>query len=272
MKVALIDADKFKFIGREGESFFTILKKIDGYIEQIMKATQCTHYMLFLTKGKESLKYKIYPEYKSNRKDKVLPRYYHAIKEYLKSEYYAYDSVELEADDLIGLNWGYWCEQANTTEGVSKPIICTNDSDFTTIEGTHYNFSNNSWSYITPEDAEFNFFKYVLCGQLSKDFIPPAYKGMGEVRATNYLKNKPKEESYWSWVIKAFRDGVSKELCGKKFTQTKGYHWFEDFIRNVNLMSILTNQIDCTTFNVDYDKHIFKPILYTKKEIEIPIL
>ena len=105
MKTCLIDADSLIYINcysKKDEPVKTLQDckdSVDDMIAQILKATKSSHYLLFLTVGK-GYRYKIYPEYKANRKYGERPEFFSALKEYLISDYKALYNTELEADDL----------------------------------------------------------------------------------------------------------------------------------------------------------------------------
>ena len=79
MKINLIDADSIIYICAFDKKDATSIKTlqeckeaVDGLIFNILNYTKSTHYLLFLTVGR-NFRYDIYSEYKGNRKaDKPL--------------------------------------------------------------------------------------------------------------------------------------------------------------------------------------------------------
>jgi 5'-3' exonuclease len=127
--LALVDADVLLYLigyTTEEEDVEIAYLRMNDKIADIILATDATDYRLFLSDSAENnFRYKINPEYKSNR-TQPKPRHYEALKEFLIVKHNAQIAYGMEADDAMAIN------QAEDT------IICTIDKDLDTIPGKHY--------------------------------------------------------------------------------------------------------------------------------------
>lgn len=153
-------------------------------LENILDVTNSQDYKIFLT-GKHNFRLDVDPMYKSNRKDTPKPVHYDDIRNYLINVWKAEVINGMEADDAMGL-----CQHENS-------VICSIDKDMLMVEGNHYNFVKDEWSFTTPEDAEYKFYAQMLTGD-STDFIPGIY-GMAETGAVKLLSEIPIDE--WDKLI-----------------------------------------------------------------------
>ena len=92
-RIAFIDADTLIFFAVHNKKDSLIVKSLqdckshmDDLIKNILNYTKATHYLLFLTVGR-NFRYDVYPEYKGNRKYGEKPQYFDQIKEYLITNY-----------------------------------------------------------------------------------------------------------------------------------------------------------------------------------------
>lgn len=174
-RIALIDADSLVYINvhckkllsndnveiiddwgkavREVKTLQQCKDSVDNMIKNILLTTEATHYLLFLTVGK-NFRYDIYPEYKANRKYGDKPAHFDAIKEYLITNYKAVYDGYLEADDLCMI---YLKE-------LQGSFMCAIDKDMLKTTGTHYNYAKNQWVTVTQEEANCNFWTSMITG------------------------------------------------------------------------------------------------------------
>ena len=79
---------------------------------------------------KQNFRYRIWPEYKANRKDKRRPMCLEALKEWISSEYEVFQRPDIEADDVLGI-------LATSPYIVSgRKVIVSVDKDFRPTDGT----------------------------------------------------------------------------------------------------------------------------------------
>lgn len=136
-----------------------------------------------LTVGK-CFRYKVYPEYKGNRKyafDEEYGRLMKAVKVYLMEEYKCnYIDGELEADDLVVIYKKMLLDKYT-------PIIISPDKDILNLEGKHYNPKVNKWVMTDKDLAHRYFWESMLIGD-SADNIKGC-KGIGPANAPRVLAN-----------------------------------------------------------------------------------
>lgn len=158
-KIALIDADTLIFYAvynkanEVDKSLDDCKKHIDDLIKNILNYTKSTHYLLFLTVGK-NFRYTIYPDYKANRKKLEKPRYFDAVKEYLVSKYKAIYHFGLEADDLCLI---YNKKYLNS-------FICSTDKDILNLQGSLFNYKNYKWINNDKKTADLYFWGSMITG------------------------------------------------------------------------------------------------------------
>ncbi len=149
----------------------------DDFIRNINNAIGATKFVGCLTVGK-CFRYRIYPEYKANRKykfDKEYQELMSGVKEYLITKYNCnYLKDELEADDLVRI----FAKQLSTDY---TPVIISPDKDILFLEGKHYNPKTNKWFITTKEEANESFWKSMIIGDTADNIkgIP----GMGKAAA-----------------------------------------------------------------------------------------
>lgn len=154
----------------------------DDFIRNVNNAIGATKFIGCLTVGK-CFRYRVYPEYKANRKykfDKEYQELMSGIKEYLITEYGCnYTKDELEADDLVRI----FAKQLSTT---FETVIVSPDKDILLLEGKHYNPKLNKWIITTKEEAEEYFWKSMITGDATDNIkgIP----GMGKAAANKIFE------------------------------------------------------------------------------------
>ena len=135
-RIALIDADSLIYISCYNKDKVKTLEECkntaDEFIKNIIDATGSNKFLLFLTIGK-GFRYKVYPEYKANRKDLKPLDHYVEVRQYLIDKYKAYNHPELEADDLCLIY----------SKRISNSFISSPDKDVLMLQGTHYNYKKH---------------------------------------------------------------------------------------------------------------------------------
>lgn len=98
--------------------------------------------------------------YKGNRINIKRPRFLEFCKSYLINEYKAIKVANYEADDAIA-----------TDMVVTGSAHCGIDKDIKQILGHHYNYVEDIWEYVSPDQACINLYRQILMGD-SSDNIP----------------------------------------------------------------------------------------------------
>lgn len=184
------------------------------------------HVEYFITNAPKSIRRKIYPQYKTNRRPN---KWVNLIRAYLIEMGFAVTHPEFEADDLI-------FDRANEL-GEQNCIILTMDKDLTQIPGIHFNYYRpkiineqgqkvsgdvKGLSLVTKEEAEYNFWLSMITGD-SGDNIK-GIKGLGQDKAKKLL--------YGKTDLKLAVINVYKEYIGRD--------WEEEFEINYRLLKLGT--------------------------------
>jgi DNA polymerase-1 len=222
--IGLIDADTIIFyachnkVGSKVEkSFDDCINHANDYINNILKKTQSTGYILAFTVGK-NFRYSIYPDYKGNRKYKDKLNHFFEVKEYLINTYNGIHHPDLEADDIVCICRKY----------IPDSFIASSDKDLLELEGYHFNYKTMSWVITSKAQADYNFCIDMIKGQPGDNIkgIP----GKGEVYAKSILKNNFGEDNLLGLVLKAYLDNYTTEIKA-----------VEEFYKNYKCLKIRDN-------------------------------
>ena len=126
----LRDAQKF---------FYEQVASIDDAIDSGRK--------IFALSPKFNFRYRIWPQYKANRKDKRRPMCLQALKEWMASEYEVYQRPDIEADDVLGILG----TSPYIVEG--RKIIVSIDKDFKGVPCRLFNLNTGELTDITESEA-----------------------------------------------------------------------------------------------------------------------
>jgi DNA polymerase-1 len=135
----------------------------------------------------------IYPAYKANRKKVRKPAGYKAVKELIDQSLVSSTTVNIEADDAIGI------VQTGCLRLGIEPLIVSEDKDFNTIPGWRYNPNKDAFVHITPEEADYNWLIQTMTGDKTDNY--PGIDGVGPVTAEKILN---KGGATWQTVEDAF--------------------------------------------------------------------
>lgn len=158
-KIALIDADSLIYINLYSKkdvppkSLEECKLALDNYIVTILDNTEATHYLLFLTIGR-NFRYIIKADYKGGRPTEK-PLYFNECREYLLDKYGAIHHSDCEADDLCLIY----------SKNVESSFICACDSDILEgLEGSHFNYKKFTWVITSKEQANYKFWSSMITG------------------------------------------------------------------------------------------------------------
>lgn len=180
------------------------LVRAEETIRNIMNATHATSLKVYLSDTLENnFRYKIYPEYKANRKDAPRPKYYADIKQFLINEFDAVITTGQEADDALGIDQTYyrdelqqgWSFGALIKQEGKTPIetngepccICSIDKDLLQVPGMHYNFVKGEIREVTELDGLRHFYEQLLKGDRTDNI--PGIDRIGEKKAAKLMAN-----------------------------------------------------------------------------------
>jgi len=179
LTVALIDADIVSFscaVYNENFGWDACREDIDQLMKRILETTGATSYECYIS-GSNNFRYRIYPDYKANRKGKPDPQYRAEANAYLVTEYGGKVTDGYEADDAIGIS----------ATRHSDSIICSIDKDLKQIPGNHYNWRKNEFDTVSAVDGLRNFWRSVLTGDRVDNII--GVGGIGPVKSGRIIND-----------------------------------------------------------------------------------
>ena len=220
---ALVDSDIVVYrIGFTTEDVDAAIASIrtKELVDQILAEVDATSYKLFLTEENDpsAFRRQIYPEYKAHR-IKPKPKWYQEIRAFLQLEYDAEVCTEIEADDALGIEQTAHAVVYHSMvlegqqEGCSPSIICSIDKDLKQIRGHHYNFVKKELTYISQEEALYNFYSQLLIGD-SSDNIKGVWK-CGPVKAAKILEGTNTEQEMFNRVRETYNNDIEMLMNGR---------------------------------------------------------
>lgn len=171
--IPLVDCDilvyRVGFAVKDDEPLEHALSTMRRSVEMILSNfPEAPEFYLYLTVEKGNYRDRVatIQEYKGNR-TKPKPKYYHELREYLTQHWNARIIEGREADDAMSCH--QWANPDKST------VICSVDKDLRNTPGWHYNFVKGELTYVTLNEANVNFWRQVLTGDVA-DHIPGIYK------------------------------------------------------------------------------------------------
>lgn len=132
-------------------------------------------YQVFLSDS-TNWRYRIYPDYKANRKDSIRPLALSHLRSYMRTKYGAVHYDDVEADDLVGLALTKPLKidpeehPLIHAAGGIKVIAVGRDKDFLSIPGYHYQLTDDDKDgkpivrHVTLEEADWWHMRQTLSG------------------------------------------------------------------------------------------------------------
>ncbi len=212
-KIALIDADRFKYLATS-RMYYSIMNEgkehsktlITEIIQDVLKdyvfnRFEAKQYVFcFSAPSKNVFRNSLTQEkkYKGNREDREDKNYYPEkyedmafVYHYVKERYHSLFFEDLEADDIISI-----FQDENT-------FVFSNDKDLKQIPGFHFDENLSILTYITKEEAFRFLMKQVLTGDTTDNI--PGLKLIGEIKAEKIIQEKKDYELFFT-VIKKYID------------------------------------------------------------------
>jgi 5'-3' exonuclease len=142
-KVALIDADYIPYkIAYVTDDIFTSYQIMYNMIEQILKNTRCSHYIMFHT-TKCNFRNKVTNDYKANRKDFEKTQHYYRVRKMMYDIFHTCSYKCYEADDLVTM--------VHRKLGTYKSVIVSPDKDLLQVTpGYIYNPNKQIITVVKP--------------------------------------------------------------------------------------------------------------------------
>lgn len=184
MKINIVDGDTILWLvtyNKKGEREKTLeecCEQLENFINNIMIATKSTHYIIYLTTGR-NFRYRIDPTYKSKRPvDK--PNYFKEVKQYLIDKYKAIYHSNYESDDLC-LTTRKLLQEKEINCFISSP-----DKDIKKTFGETYDYKKLEWCNTSKLEAYEYFFRSMIVGD-SGDGVN-GLKGLGNAFVDKLFK------------------------------------------------------------------------------------
>lgn len=155
---------------------------------------------------KLNYRYRIWPDYKANRKDKRRPMCLDALKEWIGTEYETWTRPDIEADDILGI--------LATSPYIVKgfKIIVSVDKDFKGVPCKFFNLNTGELKEITEQEADRWHMQQTLMGD-SCDGYSGCPK-VGPVAAQKILTDAQTYEDMWPLVVAAYeKQGLGEEYA-----------------------------------------------------------
>ncbi len=204
-KITMYVRDK----SREIEPLEYVYANLRGMLDAINDSINPDYTAIYLT-GTDNFRRKITDTYKANRDKSYRPHWFEEARAYLQQQHQAVIVNGYEADDAIGINY--------------KPghTIVSIDKDLKAIPGNHYNFVKNEAETVSEDQADLNFWRQMLIGDVSDNVI--AVKGIGPKTAEKLIRP----------------DMTTPERVEEVAKQYKKHHL--DFEQNYYLLRILRSE------------------------------
>lgn len=211
------------------ESIEICYHRITELINQIMYNTSADSHEVWLS-GPDNFRYKIYPEYKANRKDMKRPAHLEDCKAFLVTAFDAKLPTIWEADDMLG----YY--QSNDT------VIATIDKDLLMVPGKHHNWVKAIDREVTPLDGLKHFYKQMLIGDRSDNII--GVNKIGEVKAGRIIDPLENEQDMLEGVFQLYEEDAIRFLINASclwINQGEEQQFWTTHVKSVGL--ILPDQL-----------------------------
>lgn len=152
---------------------------LDGYIENILFATECEKAMICIGDGTKNFRFDNPLGYKENRKELRKPEGFKEAIDYLVKEHKARlignNLIEVD-DEVVYLKTKY----------PDKYMLCAIDKDVLyQTEGEHYNYVKDEFITVTKEDTIKYLFYQALVGDASDGY--KGCKGIGDKKAKELI-------------------------------------------------------------------------------------
>lgn len=189
----------------------------DQLLNRILEEVNATNWKVFLS-GDNNFRYAVFPEYKSNRRDMVKPKWLEQLREHLVVEWNAEICDGYEADDALGIE---------SIRAGNAGVVCSIDKDLLQLPGNHYNFVKRAWSIVSTDEGWYNFYYQLLVGDATDNI--KGCPGIGPVKASQRLEKKRGELALFQECFKAYTE-VYKEKGLEQLTLNAKllYVWREE--------------------------------------------
>lgn len=162
--------------------------------------------IIFALSPDRNYRYRIWPQYKANRKGKRRPLVLKALRTWLEEEYETFQRPDIEADDVLGI----LSTSPVIIEG--EKIIVSLDKDMKTIPGKLCDTRTWDIKEVTEAEADHYHMSQTLIGDSADGY--PGCPGMGPVGAEKLLDSLTTYAEMWPKVVQAYeKKGLGEEYA-----------------------------------------------------------
>ena len=233
MKIAIIDGDSIGYtVGwvkkdLAADDIMSVITAVDDYVDKIIVASGATHIMGFLGGVQPTFRelsggvsqvletnMKGYKESRGMGKPEWYYKTFYLITHRLRTKYGFYNVEFIEADDAVLIMAEHYRQQKVDT------VMCHCDKDLKQYPGVHYDYKKDESMYISPDEAEYNFWIQMIMGDSTDDVegIP----GLGIKKAEAFLKGT-KPSAYKSHVLTLYQTKFGERQGILRFAMSYNY-------------------------------------------------
>lgn len=238
MSISLCDMDIVVYRAAASAELDSYATAVDRFEYQMAKIVECTKASLvksYIT-GENNFRYKIYPEYKANRRDTKPPRWRQELNEHAVVEWKSEVTDGFEADDALGI------EQVRLASIGEASVICSIDKDLKQIPGYHYNFVKDEFDEVLPDDGLRFFYQQLLMGDRADNVF--GIPGIGPKKSEAALAGWSEVEE-WFTVVREYYNDDARMLMNARcmwIWQRENDDWV-----NTRLGQMLQDAVDLKT-------------------------
>lgn len=180
--LALIDGDIVCYrcaAANENADVNIAIWQAEQLLSRIMADTNSEVAKVWLN-GENNFRYKLFPDYKANRRNVPKPKHLEHLREYLVTEWSAIITDGIETDDALGIE-----SQAQLDRGNDEFVICSIDKDLLQLPGLHYNFVKRELVTISEFEGWYRFYIQCLVGDATDNIS--GCPGIGKAKAPRIL-------------------------------------------------------------------------------------
>lgn len=175
---------------------------LNSAFDKIFEVCDCDRPIVFLG-SKNNFREKLYPEYKSSRKDKIKPYYQEHCLAWLRENFATVECDGYEEDDALAMS-----------QEVDQTCIVCEDKDLLQVPGHQYNPVTGKKQKIGKKKADFWLYTQILTGDRVDDV--PGIQGVGPKKAEKILEGATSTKQLYERALKAWdNDREAMHLTGQ---------------------------------------------------------
>lgn len=197
-KVAVIDGDSIAYMAGYCRSHGESEAAVTRLISQILSATECTTYELYIEewrKDKKLFRRDMCSGYKVRKKKPGIVPFLNHARAFMVEKWNANVVTVYEAEDVV------LKRNRELTEAGNDTVICFIDKDLLNIAGNFYNYQKQEMLVVDEDEATLRLWRQVATGD-QVDCIP-GVTGIGPVKAKKSITDP---EKAMKQCVKIYKD------------------------------------------------------------------